>query len=222
MKTAKRRFSSPLALWSFTAVLILAASAVPQHARALEFSDIAQEGQLRFLEAHPEPHTYRYESRVRISEESLITGVVTLNTCHFELDPIRKVVIAFNPNRLQKLEITQASGVGSLEVRGHLIEMTDVKRGASVCIDLESKALERLNETTYRLNAGPLMRRYFDGYLPMRATLMLSWPGDRITLKETNPAPQKGVTLLQFPGRAEMDIIFAGRLTANIDLTVKP
>ncbi len=33
-------------------------------AQALEFSDIAQEGQLRFLAVHPDPSAYRYEPRV--------------------------------------------------------------------------------------------------------------------------------------------------------------
>ncbi len=188
---------------------------------ALEFSDIAQEGQLRFLAAHPEPNTYRYESRVRISEESLNTGVVTLSTCHYQLDPIRKVVIAFNPKRLQQLEIASASGMGSVEVKGHHVEMMDVKRGASICIDLQSKALDRIDEQTYRLSAGPLMRRYFDGYLPMQAKLRFEWPRDKLSLKTTNPTPQPGVRLMQDSDAAELELIFAGRLLANIDLSVK-
>jgi hypothetical protein len=195
--------------------------AVPPHASSLEFSDIAQEGQLRFLAVHPEPNTYRYESRVRITEESLESGVVSLVTCHYQLDPIRKVVILFNPKRLQTIEVREASGIGSLAVEGHRVIMSDVKRGAMVCIDLQSKALDRIDETTYRLQAGPLMRRYFDGYLPMQARLSFEWPGHRVSLKQTNPQPQPGVRLMQDSDRAELDIIFAGRLLANIDLQVR-
>ncbi len=201
--------------------LIAALLAVPPLAHSLEFSDIAQEGQLRFLTVHPEPNTYRYESRVRVSEESLTNGVVSIITCHHQLDPIRKVVILFNPKRLQSIEVREANGIGGLEVEGHRVIMTDVKRGAMVCIDLQSKALDRIDESTYRLQAGPLMRRYFDGYLPMQATLRFEWPGHRVSLKETNPAPQPGVKLMQDFDRAELDIIFAGRLLANIDLQVK-
>jgi hypothetical protein len=190
-------------------------------ARALEFSDIAVEGQLRFLAVHPDPSGYRYESRVRITESSLATGVVSLTTCHYQLDPIRKVVIAFNPKRLQHLEIASANGMATLEVKGHHVEMMGVQRGASICIDLESKALEQIDATTYRLQAGPLMRRYFDGYLPMNAKLTFEWPKDRLVLKLTNPSPQPGVRLVNSDEAAELDITFAGRLSANIDLSLR-
>lgn len=188
---------------------------------ALEFSDIATEGQLKFLETHPDPGSYHYTSKVRISEASLESGVVDLTTCHYQLDPIRKVVIAFNPKRIQQLEIRSASGMDSLEVEGHLVVMGGVKRGASICIDLQSRALDKLDERNYRLMAGPLMRRYLDGYLPMQATLSFEWPANKIRLKETSPAPQPGVKLTQGPAQAELDITFAGRLSANIDLTTE-
>ena len=62
---------------------------------ALDFSDIAREGELRFLATNPDPNAYRYESRVALTAASLETGLVELATCHRQLDPIRKVVIAF-------------------------------------------------------------------------------------------------------------------------------
>ncbi|MEY3016412.1 MAG: hypothetical protein RJB19_724, partial [Pseudomonadota bacterium] len=62
-------------------------------ALALDFDDIAKEGELRFLAKHPEPNTYAYESHVDINADSLSTGIVGVSTCHRQLDPIRKVVI---------------------------------------------------------------------------------------------------------------------------------
>jgi hypothetical protein len=199
-----------------TGVWLLALS---QPANALDFSDIAQEGQLRFLTSHPDPGSYHYDSRVRITEDSFDSGIVSLQTCHRRLDPIRKIVIAFNPKRLVALEIVSADGVGSVEVKGHHVEMTNVSRGASICIDLQSKALDRLDSETYRLQAGPLMRRYLDGYLPMQANLRFEWPRNSLRLKSTNPPPQPGVRLLTAESTAELEVIFAGRLLANIDLT---
>ena len=189
--------------------------------RALEFSDIAQEGELRFLAQHPEPDSYRYESRVRVGAESFDSGIIELSTCHYQLDPIRKIVIAFNPNRLQDLSIKSTQGIGSVEVKGHHVVMADVQRGASICIDLRSKALDRLDQQTYRLQAGPLMRRYLDGYLPMQAKLTFEWPEAMVTLHQTQPMPQPGVKLLQHAAGAELTMVFAGRLLAAIDLRRK-
>jgi hypothetical protein len=205
-------------LLALAGMAVLIAIGTPRSAIALDFSDIAQEGQLRFLSNHPDPGSYAYDSRVRIDEESFHSGVVSLQTCHRKLDPIRKIVIAFNPKRLMALEIASAEGVGTVEVKGHHVEMTNVTRGASICINLQSKALDRVDDQTYRLQAGPLMRRYLDGYLPMQANLRFEWPRNSLRLKSTNPAPQEGVRLLSAEGNAELDMIFAGRLLANIDL----
>lgn len=218
-----RARSSPITIVvtivALTIMMALTMGFAPR-AQALEFSDIAQEGQLRFLAVHPDPSAYRYESRVRITRDSLESGVVSLTTCHYQLDPIRKIVIVYNPKRLQNLEIASATRIGGLEVQGHHVTMTDVQRGATICIDLESKALDRIDSTTYRLMAGPLMRRYFDGYLPMHARLMFEWPAHLLELKQTNPSPQPGVQLMQDSSSAELDITFAGRLVANIDLSL--
>lgn len=205
--------------WILLPALLVALPLRSSH--GLEFSDIAQEGQLKFLAVHPDPKAYRYTSHVRITENSLTSGIVDLTTCHLQLDPIRKVVIAFNPKRLQELEIRSASGMESVEVNGHHVVMTNVTRGATICIDLKSKALDQIDAQSYRLQAGPLMRRYLDGYLPMQATLRFEWPAGRLSLKQTNPAAQPGVKLTQDHNQAELDITFAGRLLANIDLTTR-
>jgi len=55
------------------------------------------------------------------------------------------------------------------------VELKDVKRGGSVCVQLTSRALD-ITDTGWRLHAGPLMRRYLDGYLPMQAKLSFGWP----------------------------------------------
>jgi hypothetical protein len=190
-------------------------------AHALEFSDIAKEGELRYLASHPEPHTYRYESHVRISPESLTTGMVQLSTCHYQLDPIRKVVIAFNKDRLRSMKVVKAEGIEKVEIDRHLVVLTQVARGASICIDLDSQALDTIDEKSWRLQAGPLMRRYLDGYLPMTAKLHVYWTEGLLQIKETDPLPQPGVLLTETSTGAQMNLIFAGRFKGSIVLAKK-
>lgn len=174
--------------------------------QALERSDVALEGELRFLAVRPDPGAYWYESRVQIS------------TGHRALDPNQKIVVAFNPERVRTITVVSTEGVGRSEVQGHLVELTDVKRGGRVCIDLSSRALDRVDDRNWRLHAGPLMRRYLDGYLPIQARLAFHWPGSLLRLKTTQPGEQPGVHLTASPAGAELDLVFARRMRATLDL----
>lgn len=185
---------------------------------ALEFSDIANEGEIKYLKTRPDPGAYSYESRVMISPQSLDSGIVTIATCHRQLDPIRKVVIVFNENRIKKITVKSLEKMTSAEVKDNRVTLTDVERGASICIDLESKALDRVSQEQYMLNAGPLMRRYFDGYLPMSAVLRVDWPKNMLMLEKTFPVAQDGVKVHQGIDGVQLDMIFAGKMTAQIHL----
>ncbi|WP_180682699.1 hypothetical protein [Tepidicella baoligensis] len=196
--------------WALCAIM---ASAAP-----LEFEDIALEGQLRFLAQRPDPDAYRYEASAVIDLQSLQTGVVTLRTCHLQLDPNRRVVVTFNRERVQHIEILETAGVGRAWVDGHRVELADVQRGGRVCIGLRSQALESTGDGRWRLHAGPLMRRYLDGYLPMEAKLSLQWPAGLLTVEQTRPAPQPGVRLSETADGATLDMTFAGRMSATWEL----
>jgi hypothetical protein len=185
---------------------------------ALEFSDIATEGQIKYLKERPDPGAYSYESRVKITPASLESGSVQIATCHYQLDPIRKVVIVFNPNRIQAIAVKSIDKMASAEVKNNQVVLTDVERGASICIDLQSKALDQVGVSQYRLNAGPLMRRYLDGYLPMAAKIRVDWPANMLTVDKTTPSEKEGIQVVQGNDGVQLDMIFAGKMTAQIDL----
>ena len=185
---------------------------------ALEFSDIANEGEIKFLKERPDPGAYSFQSRVKITPTSLENGVVDIATCHIQLDPIRKIVIVFNPERVQAIVIKSMSKVASAEIKGNEVTLTDVERGANVCIDLRSRALDKITDLTYQLNAGPLMRRYFDGFLPMSAQLRVDWPKDMFAVLSTLPEKREGVQIVEGSDGMQLDATFAGKMTTKIVL----
>lgn len=185
---------------------------------ALEFSDIASEGEIKFLKERPDPDAYSFQSRVKITPISLQNGVVDIATCHIQLDPIRKIVIVFNPERVQAIAIKSMNKVASAEIKGNEVTLTDVERGATVCIDLRSRALDKIADLTYQLNAGPLMRRYFDGYLPMSAQLRVDWPKGMFAVQSTLPERREGVQVVEGSDGVQLDAIFAGTMTTKIIL----
>ena len=196
-----------------TALLFFNAPAWP-----LDFSDIAAEGQIKYLKERPDPGAYSYESQVKITAASLESGSVQIATCHYQLDPIRKVVIVFNPSRIQAITVKSLDKMASAEVKNNQVVLTDVERGASICIDLQSKALDQVGAGQYRLNAGPLMRRYLDGYLPMAAKIRVDWPTNMLTVEKTTPSEKEGIQVVQGNDGVQLDMIFAGKMTAQIDL----
>ena len=198
---------------SLAALLLCSASAF-----ALEFSDIATEGQIKYLKERPDPGAYSYESRVKITAASLESGSVQIATCHYQLDPIRKVVIVFNPNRIQAIAVKSIDRMASAEVKNNQVVLTDVERGASICIDLQSRALDQVGAGQYRLNAGPLMRRYLDGYLPMAAKIRVDWPTNMLAVERTTPSEKEGIEVVQGNDGVQLNMIFAGKMTAQIDL----
>jgi hypothetical protein len=201
------------------ALLFAALASAGLTATALELDDVAREGELRFLAVRPDPGAYWYESQVRIAPDSLDTGLVELRTCHHALDPNRRIVVAFNPQRVQHIAIASTQGVGKAWVEGHRVELADVQRGGQVCINLRSRALERIDGSQrYRLHAGPLMRRYLDGYLPMQAKLAFEWPAGLLQVASTQPAAQPGVQVNAQGDGLRMDIVFAGRMSATVEL----
>lgn len=209
-----RRAHNPLA------TLLALVAWLPAAAVALELDDVAREGELRFLAVRPDPGAYWYESRVQIGPDSLETGLVDLQTCHHALDPNRRIVVAFNPQRVQSIRIASTEGVGRAWVDGHQVELADVQRGGQVCIDLRSRALERVEGgQRFRLHAGPLMRRYLDGYLPMQARLHFQWPQGLLAVASTQPAAQPGVQVDAQSTGLHLDMVFAGRMRATVELT---
>lgn len=199
-------------LWLWGALALWAPTA-----QALDLSDIATGNELRFLAQRPDPEGYWYESRVTLDADSLSTGMVQLHTCHHRLDPNQRIVIAFNRERVKHIAVASAEGVGSAEVVDQRVELRDVKRGGSVCVQLTSRALDA-TDTGWRLHAGPLMRRYLDGYLPMQAKLSFGWPKGLLAVTHTEPVAQPGVVMTQADDGAALDITFAGRMRATLDL----
>ena len=189
--------------------LLLSLCLMAMPVAALEFSDIASEGEIKFLKERPDPGAYSFQSRVKITPSSLESGSVDIATCHIQLDPIRKVVIVFNPERVQAIAVKSMSKIASAEIKGNQVTLSDVERGATVCIDLRSRALDKISDSTYQLNAGPLMRRYFDGYLPMSAQLRVDWPKDMFAVQSTLPEKKEGVQVLEGNDGMQLDVTFA-------------
>jgi hypothetical protein len=61
------------------------------------------------------------------------------------------------------------------------------------------------------------MRRFLDGYYPMRVTLEIHYPAEALELRALRPMPAKAGGLQRQPGTIRWDGWFKGRLYTEFD-----
>jgi hypothetical protein len=71
--------------------------------------------------------------------------------------------------------------------------------------------LVEIEEGVYELQNGPFMRRFLDGYYPMRVSLEIEYPS-RLTLADYTPATQPGFSVSTTPGQVVAEAVFEGQL----------
>lgn len=175
------------------------------------------EGELRFLPPEAAEGHHVHFNRIRIDASSLRGGWIDLEQCHERLDAVPAARIVFHPQRIRHLRILSAEGIGQPWVEGHSIQLQDVGHGARLCVGGESRALHDLGEGRYRLQNGPYMRRFLDGYYPMRVVLQIQYPSDFLRFEAPRPGLQPGLDVRQRDGEIQVDATFEGRLYTCMD-----
>ncbi len=175
------------------------------------------EGQLTFLRKPPDKPVHHHRNTMVITRRSLVDGWVRLSQCHDNLDRFPRVQVVYNRKRIRKLRITAYRGIERAWVEGASVQLRNVRKGALLCIKAESRALRRMANGRYELRNGPFMRRFLDGYFPMRVSIDVKLPpGLRFT--GISPAPQPGMRVTADSHGVHVRALFEGRLFTRIRL----
>jgi hypothetical protein len=175
------------------------------------------EGELHFLSEPPRQVVHHHSNRILITASSLDQGWVVLEQCHSHLDAVPATEVVYRPERVRALRIIAATNIGKSWVEGASVQLRDVGPQAGVCISAESRALNALAGGGYRLRNGPYMRRFLDGYYPMRVSLDIRYPDDLIRWVASAPPDQAGFRIDAVPGRIQADAWFEGKLFTRFD-----
>lgn len=175
------------------------------------------EGELHFVGPEAAAGHHVHFNRIRIDRSSLRGGWIALEQCHEQLDAVPAAQILFNPERIRRLRIQSVEGIGRAWVEGHSVQLEDVAQQARICIGGESRALSYLGQGRYRLRNGPYMRRFLDGYYPMRVVLQIQYPPDALRFEAPHPGPQPGFELRLREGEVLVEAAFEGRLYTCMD-----
>ncbi|MFN2381626.1 MAG: alpha/beta hydrolase [Guyparkeria sp.] len=186
-----------------------------QEARTREVN----EGELAFLQEPPDPDAARMEKRLELDPESLEDGWARMHQCHHNLDPAAAVQIVYNGERTRDIRITEREGVAQAEVDGPSVQMREIERGATLCVQAQVLAImPHPDKTGYVVDNGPFMRRFLDGYYPMQVRLDVRWPDGMLALEESVPAAQAGLEIEANKQGVTVEAHFEGRLESRLHL----
>jgi hypothetical protein len=174
------------------------------------------EGELNFLTAPPDRPVHHHHNRITILDSSLVDGWVRLDQCHEHLDPVPDAQISYREGRIRNLQLTRVKNIETAWAETHSVQLRNVQRGAEVCVVAETLALSRNGEASYSLNNGPYMRRFLDGYYPMRVSMTVKLDTPKLRFVESIPADQPGFRIRQQGNEIGYDTVFEGILTTEL------
>lgn len=170
------------------------------------------EGNLNFLTSLPAKPVHHHQNRIFITPESLSTGWAELVQCHDHLDAVQRAQITFREGHIRDLKLTETHLVSESWVEGPSIQLRSVHPGARLCLSAQTRALGNSGGGGYSLNSGPYMRKFLDGYYPMRVSLEIAYPQGLLQLTDLSPKDQPGFTVRQSAGLILIDTLFEGEL----------
>lgn len=178
---------------------------------------LVNEGELELLPGAAAAGAHYHRNQIVITEASLDRGWVDLTQCHENLDPVPAAQILFRADGIRGLEIEHSRNIGRAWVEGHSVQLEDVGADAQLCIRAQSRALQALGDGLFRLRNGPYMRRFLDGYYPMRVAINIDYPAQRLRLVGQTPEPQEGFSVDRTSNGLQVDATFEGRLITCFD-----
>jgi hypothetical protein len=213
----KNKVAAPTFWRSLLLSLVLSAGPV-QAATDLTFESATDvnEGSLHFLQTPPAKRIHHHQNRLRIDADSLSTGWVHLTQCHDNLDAVPRAQITFREGFVRDLKLDSFSRIESAWIEGASVQLVNVEPGARLCLSVLTRALRHTGNGYFNLYSGPYMRKFLDGYYPMRVTLEIEYPPQLLKLIDISPSEEPGFKHLESAGSIRLDAVFEGVLLTLI------
>jgi hypothetical protein len=173
-------------------------------------------GQLVFLANPPSEPVHHHHNRIILDSDSLDNGWVTLIQCHSHLDAVPRTQVLYHQTRTRDLSILSSRSIGEAWVEGHTVQLADVGHDASLCIRTLARSLEFNEDGSFSLRGGPFMRRFLDGYYPMRVSMDIEIPRDYLRFVNTEPERQDGFEVYETDRGVHVDAWFEGKLFTEV------
>ena len=176
-------------------------------------------GELLFLDKKPLKPVHHHRNSLTLYKNSLRDGWVKLEQCHRNMDRVPRIQVMFNKKRIRDIKITKTSSIRKAWVEKNTVQLEGVTDNAVLCIEAWSKALVKNDDGSFRLNNGPFMRKFLDGYYPIHVTIDVNFKDTDLELVFIEPRAQSGFEVTQTAKTVNVDAWFEGRLKTSLTFT---
>ena len=177
--------------------------------------DAINDGQLTFLDKPPEKPVHHHHNTLLVLPASVKTGWVKLIQCHENLDEFPSAQIVYNKNKIKNIRVTSYKNIERAWVEGPSVQLKNIGLKASLCIEADSQALWPQADGTFLMSNGPFMRKFLDGYFPMRVSMDIKLPPG-LNFHSIEPSEQQGFRVVEGKQDVHFDAWFEGKLTTRI------
>lgn len=178
--------------------------------------DEVNEGELTFVKKAKTVDAHHHHNKMTITDSSLEDGWVTIEQCHRNLDVVPLTQILFSKTRSRHLTVSRSENIAKAWVEDNSVQLEDIGRQAVLCITAQIRSFVYNEDGTYSLRSGPFMRRFFDGYYPMRVTMDIEIKTKRLRYYAITPPAQNGFKVWRSAGAIHYEAWFEGRLNTDI------
>ncbi|MGD8594575.1 MAG: alpha/beta hydrolase [Gammaproteobacteria bacterium] len=177
------------------------------------------EGELEFLSELPDKLPPVLQNRFTISAQSLKDGWVDMVQCHERLDPVAKAQVLYYPRRTRNIEILSSNNIQRSWVENNSVQLENIGANATLCIHAEVKSLYSNFNGSYSMRNGPFLRKFLDGYYPMRVTMDVTFPQGKLSFEAINPQAQNGFDVQFEENKMNIEALFVGELEIEVYFT---
>ena len=177
------------------------------------------EGELEFLKKAPAKTPHLLQNKFIISHQSLKDGWVQMVQCHEHLDQVALAQVLYHKHRTRNLKVLSNEGIGRAWVEKNSVQLENIGQNASLCVQAEVHALYPNFNGSYSMHNGPFLRKFLDGYYPMRVTMDVTFPEGKLSFEAINPQAQNGFDVRYEENKMNIKALFVGELEIEIYFT---
>lgn len=175
----------------------------------------------RFIKPFDLSEHYYMTNEIKLDTRSLSTGWATLIQCHYNLDPVARLQIVYHSEHTKNLTILEDHAIDLSWIEGKSIQMNGLQKGAKICVQADTYALTP-QPNGYKIERGPFMRKFLDGYYPLHVVLQINWDDLDLKVAKLTPSPQTGVEIELNNQSLHVRYWFRGELRPQIYLSQEP